>query len=157
MMNKYKDESRKDLLVIGVGNTLREDDGVGIYLVNRLNNHFSFRLNCMEVYEPDVILAQKIAEFENLLIIDAMIMDNDSPFKLISVEPAKSFAPSGFVTHIFDWSIILAMSNEFFGNAPKSEILGVSAFYFGFSESISPSCNDNAEKTFDFLVQYCSK
>lgn len=154
MMNK--DEPRKDLLVIGVGNTLREDDGVGIYLVNRLNNHFSFRLNCIEVCEPDIILAQKIAEFENLLIIDAIINDNSS-FKLITVEPAKSFIPSGFVTHIFNWGIILAMSEKFFGNAPKSEILGVSAFYFGFSESISPTCNDNAEKAFNFLVQYCSK
>jgi len=157
MMNNISENPGKDLLVIGVGNTLREDDGVGIYLVNRLNSYFSFRLNCMEVYEPDIILAQKIAEFENLLIVDAMIMKDESPYKLVSVEPAKRFLLSGFLTHIFDWGIILAISKEFFGNVPKTGILGVSAFQFDFSESLSPHCQANAEKAFDFLIQYRSK
>ncbi len=148
---------KTNLLVIGVGNTLREDDGVGINLVRRLKACFPTGLNCIEVYEPDIILAQEIAGFDNLLIVDAIVAEDDKPYKIIPIEAAKSFIPSGgFVTHIFDWSTILAMSKELFAGNPDTEVLGVSAFNFGFSESLSSPCKANAEKAFDFLVQYCS-
>lgn len=148
---------RKNLLVIGVGNTLREDDGVGINLVRRLKACFPSWLNCIEIYEPDIILAQKIADFDNLLIVDAMVIENNEPYRVIPLEPAKSFIPlGGFATHVFDWTTILAMAKELFDQSPEARVLGVSASNFGFSESLSPLCKANAEKAFDFLVQYCS-
>ncbi len=148
---------KTNLLVIGVGNTLRQDDGVGINLVRRLKSCFPPGLNCIEVYEPDIILAQEIAGFDNLLIVDAVVAEDDKPYRIIPIKPAKSFIPSGgFVTHIFDWSTILATSKELFAGNPDTKVLGVSAFNFGFSESLSPPCKANAEKAFDFLVQYCS-
>ncbi|MCP4111466.1 MAG: hydrogenase maturation protease [Desulfobacteraceae bacterium] len=142
-------------LVIGVGNTLREDDGVGINLVRRLKVCFPSGLNCIEVYEPDIILAQEIAGLDNVLIVDAIVAEDDRPYRIIPLKPAKSFVPSGgFVTHIFDWSTILAMSKELFAGNPDTKLLGVSAFSFGFSESLSAPCKANAEKTFDFLASF---
>ncbi|MCP4349590.1 MAG: hydrogenase maturation protease, partial [Desulfobacterales bacterium] len=116
-------------LVIGVGNTLREDDGVGINLVRRLKACFPSGLNCIEVYEPDIILAQEIAGFDNVLIVDAVAAEDDRPYRVIPIKPAKTFVPSGgFVTHIFDWSTVLAMSKELFAGNPDTKLLGVSAF-----------------------------
>ncbi len=150
-------EPRKEILVIGVGNTLREDDGVGVHLVRKLQNSFSGRLDCLEVYDPDILLAEQMAEYAETLVIDAMIIEDGAPFRLVPLLPAKSMLPSaGFVTHAFDWGAVLKMTEELFGKTLKTSLVGVSARNFGISETLSPFCHSNAEKAFDFLMDYCA-
>jgi hydrogenase maturation protease len=147
---------RDDLLVIGIGNLVREDDGVGIMLVRRLNAHFSGGLRCLEIPAPDILLAETLAQSSHVLIIDAM-RENSVPFRLIPLVPSKTIQPAGFVAHVLDWGAILAMSSEFFGKAPETTLLGVAAAHFGFSETLSASCQANADTAFEFLTRYCSK
>ncbi len=148
---------RNDLLVIGVGNTLREDDGVGMVLAGRLKSRFP-SLACMEVFAPDLLLAERMAEYDHVLILDAMPMEEDGePFRIIPLEPARSVVPAvGFVTHVFDWGAVLAMAGQLFGKIPKTELLAISAGQFGFCETLSPGCAANAEKAFAFLMDYCT-
>ncbi len=154
----FTGKPRNDLLVVGIGNTLREDDGVGLELVGRLNSHFSEGLNCLEVYEADIVLAETIAGFSNLLIIDALVIDDDLPFKLIPLSAGTNLIPSGgFITHVFDWRVILALSRDLFdGRLVEANLLGVSATKFGLSEQLSPTCAARAEQAFQFLLEYCS-
>ncbi|MBI9086014.1 MAG: hydrogenase maturation protease [Desulfobacterales bacterium] len=148
--------ARKDLLVLGVGNPLRGDDGVGIELVRRLRAHFGPSLNCKELLAPDVILAERIAAFDHLLIIDALAEAQKDPYRLVALAPAKTFMPAGcMVSHCFDWPAILALAEELYGHAPKTQVLGIAARRFEFSESMSSLCQKNADSAFDFLVSYC--
>jgi hydrogenase maturation protease len=148
---------RQELLVIGIGNTLREDDGVGIELVSRLREHFNAGLNCLEVYEPDIVLAETIAEFDDLLIIDALVIPENLPFKLVPLSAGESFIPAGgFLSHVFDWGVILALSRDLFGGPGEAKLLGISASSFGLSERLSAQCAANAEEAFRYLLDYCS-
>ena len=149
---------RQNLLVIGIGNSLREDDGVGIELVRRLKDHFNASLNCLEVYEPDIVLAQEIADFDDLLIIDALVISENLPFKLVPLSAGESFVPAGgFISHVFDWSVILALSRNLFAGPGEANLLGVSASSFGLSEKLSAECAANAEEAFRYLLDYCSE
>jgi len=156
-MKNEAPEPRDDLIVIGVGNTLREDDGVGIFVAGLLNDFYDSRLNCFEVSAPDVLLSHQISEFNRLLIVDAMVMESGEAYRLIPVEPAKDYIPSGFTSHVFNWGEVLFLAVDLFGRAPRTEILGISAFRFGIAQDLSPACRANAEKAFRFLIQYCSK
>lgn len=150
-------EVRKDLLVLGVGNPLRGDDGVGIELVRRLGAHFGADLSWDALLVPDVILSERIAAFEHLLIIDALAEMEAPPYRLMDLAPAKRLMPAGaMVSHCFDWPAILALAKEFFGRAPKTSVLGIGATRFDFSHTLSPDCRKNAEKAFAFLVSYCT-
>ncbi len=148
---------RQDLLVIGTGNQIREDDGVGLLLLNRLRDYFQSKLSCLESYEPDILLAESIAEFRSVLIVDALVTTEDIPFRLIQLSAGESHIPQGgFISHVFDWRVILALSRDLFGGAGQAELLGISASNFGLSEKLSPPCAANAEKAFQFLINYCS-
>ena len=147
---------RRDLLVIGVGNTLRQDDGVGIYLSKRLNDFYSPHLKCIEVYGPDISLAQEMALFKNILIIDALAEKCSKPFTLIPVKTAGNIIPSGFTSHIFNWGEITAVARDIFGKEPIVELLAVTAHCFGISTQLTPSCRNNAQDAFQFLIHYCS-
>jgi hydrogenase maturation protease len=150
--------ARQDLLVVGIGNILREDDGVGFDLVHRLREHFGSDLNCLEVYELDIVLAETIAKFDELLVIDALVIDEEVPFKLVPLLASESYIPAGgFISHVFDWGAILALARDCFGSRAKATLLGISANRFGLSEQLSPACAAKADKAFQFLLDYCSE
>jgi hydrogenase maturation protease len=152
-----KPDVREDLLVLGVGNPLRGDDGVGIELVRRLGEYFGPGLNRDELLAPDVILAERIAPYGHLLIIDALASSGDAPYQLKDLAPAPTFMPAGgMISHCFDWPAILAMATELYGRAPKTRVLGIAATQFHFSETLTPGCRKNADLAFDFLISYCS-
>jgi hydrogenase maturation protease len=150
--------ARPDLLVVGIGNPLRRDDAVGLHLVRRLDRYFQRRLNCMALMAPDVAYAEKISRFRKLLVIDAMPLPDDEPYRMVRLAPGPHPFPSGgWVSHVFDWTAILALTVVLYDRSPEAELLGVAAGDFGISESLSPSCARNADSAFRFLVAYCSR
>jgi hydrogenase maturation protease len=151
-------KARRDLLVIGIGNSLREDDGVGLELIRRLRDTFGSGLNCLEVYEMDIVLAETVANYKELLVIDARVADDAEPFKVLLLEAKEAAIPEGgFISHVFDWGMILALARDCFGADIEAKLLGVSASHFGMSESLTPRCAENAEHAYRFLVDYCSE
>ena len=152
-----KPEPRDDILLIGVGNTLREDDGVGILLLHRLKKFYSTPLNAIELTEPDISLTRDIAAYPNLLVIDALNESIDDPYALLPLESKAVTSPGGFTSHLFSWGEILYIAGKVFDRVPKAQILGISASHFGVGERISAACEANADKAFKFLIRYCSK
>jgi hydrogenase maturation protease len=151
-------KARKDLIVIGVGNSLREDDGVGFELIRRLREYFGSDLSCLEVYELDIVLAETLARYKELLVIDARITEDEVPFEVLPLEAKESTTPEGgFISHVFDWGLILALSRDCFGAEVEAKLLGVSATNFGMSETLSPRCIRNADEAYKFLIAYCSE
>ena len=149
--------ARPDLLVIGIGNSFREDDGVGFDLVGRLRRYFGSELNCLEIYELDIVLAETLAHYKELLVIDARIADDDETFKVLPLEAKEAAIPEGgFISHVFDWGLILALSRDCFGATVEAKLLGISANNFGMSETLSTRCAENAEQAYRFLIEYCS-
>jgi hydrogenase maturation protease len=148
---------RPDLLIIGAGNTLRGDDGAGVTLVNRLKEYFGPDINAMAVNEPDILLAEKMAAFAEVVIIDAIAAEGGEPFRMVPLTPADRMTPAaGFVTHVFDWGAVLAMAGEVYGKVPKASLLGVAAFSFEISETLSDPCRAAAESAFRFMLTYAS-
>ena len=141
------------LLVIGVGNPLRGDDGVGLVLVRRLQAHFGSRLPTLEMMAPDVAWAERIAACRELLVIDAAADAAAAPFRLVDIAAAPSPLPAGgWVSHLFDWPAILALARHVHGRAPRTRLLAVSGVDFGICESLSTACRQNAEAAFAFLI-----
>ncbi len=149
---------RNNLLVIGIGSPLREDDRVGLYLLERLKEHFGEGFHGMTVYEPDIALAETIASFSTLLVVDALVSETEEPFRLLPLAPAATIFPTGgYSSHVFDWGMILAMARDLFGHAPDSFVCGVRAQCFGISEDISPQCRADAEEAFGMLCNFVTE
>lgn len=136
------------LLVIGIGNPLREDDRVGLVVVERLMAHFGPDFPGRVVYEPDIVLAEEIAAVSTLLIVDALATASDAPWRLTPLTPAATIFPAGGLSsHLFDWGMVLAMARDLFGHAPHAWLCGVRAHSFGLAEELSVPCRVDAEET----------
>jgi hydrogenase maturation protease len=142
----------EDLLVVGVGNPLRGDDGVGLVLTERLRRRFGDGLACEELFQADLLVAERLTRHRRLLVIDAARLPG-RPFEILPLEPAPAVVtPAGFVSHVVGWPQILAAARDLFGAQAVAHLCAVGAERFDFGEGLSPACASNAEAAFHHLV-----
>ncbi|MFM8966955.1 MAG: hydrogenase maturation protease [Vulcanococcus sp.] len=111
-------------LVIGIGNPLRGDDGVGALLAEQAGGRSVQQLT------PE--LAEKLAGLEAVLFIDAWLAPAGAEPQLIELRPAGSDggADSSPQSHRLEPAARLALSQRLYGRAPRAQLLLVPATAF---------------------------
>ena len=69
------------LLVLGLGNTILGDDGVGISVVREIRKSWKERpfVECVEASLGGIVLLDLIAGFDEVIVIDAVMTDDANP------------------------------------------------------------------------------
>ena len=113
-------------LVIGIGNPLRGDDGVGALLAEQAGGR--------SVHQLTPELAAELAELEAVLFIDAWLAPAGGAPQLVEVIPAGARAPD---THRLEPAQLLAISQALYGRAPAACLLQVPAHAFEYGNTLS--------------------
>lgn len=119
------------VLVIGIGNSLRGDDGVGWRLAAELAKGAHVR--CLHQLTPE--LASDLAEVERALFIDAWLAPAGAAPSLQPVTPGGSEASE---SHRLEPAQLLSMAQVLYGAAPQASQLLVPAFAFPHGDALSP-------------------
>jgi hydrogenase maturation protease len=117
---------RHSHLVIGIGNPLRGDDGIGALLAEQVSGR--------SVHQLTPELAAELAELEAVLFIDAWLAPPGAAPELIPIAPAAAAADS----HQLDPAQLLAISQVLYGHAPAVHLLRVPAYAFEHGTTLSP-------------------
>jgi len=133
------------IIVIGVGNPLRGDDGVGWYAVDRLMELFKSSeiefIKCRELL-PEI--SETISQRKFVIFIDVAVDTESGIVAEKKVAPAKNF--SSLETHQLDPAGILAFSKALYGNVPKAMMLTVRGESFVYHEGLSKEVRDVSDK-----------
>lgn len=122
------------LLIVGYGNTLRSDDGVGPKAVDAVaaaNWPAVQTLSCA-LLAPE--LADTISRAEHVVFVDAAV-DVPPEVQLRPLSPADS---SQIMAHAADPRTLLALARDVFGHAPRAWWLTIPAENLGIGEKLSP-------------------
>ena len=126
--------ARSGLLVIGYGNTLRRDDGVGPKVadaVAALGVPGVTSLPCA-LLTPE--LAQPVANARVVIFVDAAV-DAPREVQLRALAPAES---SQLMAHAASPATVLALARDVFGSAPEAWWLTIPVEDLTFGEEFSP-------------------
>ena len=67
-------------IVLGVGNPILQDDGVGIHVVHELQNHFHDSRVTMDIaYTGGLNLLDRVRGYDKVILVDAVKQDNSTP------------------------------------------------------------------------------
>jgi hydrogenase maturation protease len=130
-----------DLLVIGYGNELRCDDGVGPKVaaaVEKLNLPGVRVIACHQL-TPE--LAEAVAESNRVVFVDAAV-DEPKQVRFRRLQPAES---SRLTAHVADPRTLLAMAREVFGRCPVAWWLTIPAERLDFGDELSPAARAGLE------------
>jgi hydrogenase maturation protease len=126
-------------VVIGYGNTLRGDDGVGrrvASLVARCRPD----VRTLEVHQLTPELAAVVAECEIAVFVDARADGGRD----VEVRPVAPVAPAPALGHVASPSAVLALGAALYGRCPRAWTVGVPVERLGFGLSLSPAARSAA-------------
>jgi hydrogenase maturation protease len=121
------------LLVIGYGNTLRRDDGVGPRVAARVEELRLPGVLTMACPQLTPELADPVSQAGAVVFVDASV-EQRGPVRLRRLDPSDS---SQILAHAADPRILLALARDAFGRAPQAWMLTIPAKELGFGERLS--------------------
>ena len=118
-------------LVVGIGNTLRSDDGVGIRVVESLTPRDGVETALVHELTPDLVDA--LGRAERVLFIDAHATDRH-----LRLSPVRTDEARTAMGHSLSPESLLVWTAAACGRAPEGWLLAVPARSFDVGESLSP-------------------
>ncbi len=107
-------------LILACGNTLRSDDGVGLFLAEWAEQRFAdqpaVRILFRQQWTPE--LAEDIAHAESVLFIDCSVDSDPGSVRLTPVEPAAD--NQGLATHHSGAAELLALARDLYNSIPSN-------------------------------------
>ncbi|MFP5227165.1 MAG: hydrogenase maturation protease [Acidobacteriota bacterium] len=122
-------------LLLACGNSLRQDDGVGLKIAEAAEHLFpASRLRIVAALQFTPEMAADLASTDLVIFVDASATDEPGAIRVVPVA-ARDEAPD---THHLDPPALLAMARTFCGHTPaRAFALTVGACRFGYGEELS--------------------
>lgn len=123
------------VLVIGYGNTLRGDDGVGFVAAEQLNKTITrpdVRVLACQQLTPE--LAKDVSDAERVILIDAAKGDPPGNILLRKITPIESQLA---FAHELRPETLLAFSRRLFNSCPETVLVSVTGHSFKLGEGLS--------------------
>jgi hydrogenase maturation protease len=123
-------------LILGYGNRSRTDDGVGWFVVERLEELALPDIELLTSHQLDVDHAELISRFEAVVFVDAAMPQSQLS---ISHTVVKAHFQSHAVAHYLTPSDLLELALTLFGRAPQAILFSIRGSDFNFGTMLSPS------------------
>jgi len=153
-------EQSKRILVLGVGNVLYTDEGIGVRAVSELERLYdvSENVTLMDGGTLGTRLMDPILNCDMLIVVDAVLGDGDpgSIYRLTGEDLRKSlaFKDSMHQTDLVDTLIMC----DIVGNRPEAVIIGMEPFdYESLAVELSPIALNRQEMLMGFVLEEIAK
>jgi hydrogenase maturation protease len=124
------------MLIIGYGNPLRGDDGVGWQVAEQLAKLAVESTKVLAVHQLTPELAEPISRADSVIFIDACYQGPPGSWTCETIRPDPSRSEA--FTHYFTPVNLLSYANAVFSASPKALLISVAGSSFDCGEELSP-------------------
>ncbi|MGC9502179.1 hydrogenase maturation protease [Baaleninema sp.] len=122
------------MLVIGYGNSLRGDDGIGRVVAEQVADWNLPHVRSLSLHQLTPELAEELSRVDRAVFIDACI-DSHS----IRIEPVEADAETQVLGHSLTPRSLLGMAQWLYDRTPEAWLISVPGETFEFSDRLSPT------------------
>jgi hydrogenase maturation protease len=145
------DRQPVELLVIGYGNTLRGDDGVGPKVAAAVAALKLPGVRTLICHQLSPEHAGPVSQADTVVFVDAAV---DAP-KEVQLRPLKPGESSQLMTHAADPRTMLALARDVFGHAPQAWWLTIPVTSLEFSETLSAEAEQGCAEAVKRIQALC--
>ena len=138
------------LLVIGYGNTLRGDDGVGPHVAGTVEAMCLTGVRTLVCQQLSPEHAEAIAQADNVIFVDAAV---DAPGK-VQFRPIEPNDTSQLMAHAADPRTMLALARDVFGHVPRAWWLTIPAEKMDFCETFTPEARRGCDEAVTMIQSF---
>lgn len=136
------------VLVYGIGNPGRQDDGLGPALVGLLEAAALDGVALDANYQLNVEDALACSQHDSVIFADAS-ETCEVPYAFTELEPAREMT---FTTHELAPAAVLALSEDLYGKRPKAWTLAIRGYAWDIGEGLSPRAEVNLSAALAFIL-----
>ena len=150
------EQNSPKILVLGVGNILLKDEGVGVKTVEKLRAEYSFSANVelMDGGTLGMALMEPIMTFDRLIVVDAVVNGGEpgTLYRLTGVEMGKSVA---FKNSMHQTDLLETLATcKLLGNCPETVVFGMEPKDFDpWGTELTPPCQARLEDLCQAVLQ----
>jgi len=125
------------ILIVGIGNPLRSDDGLGWHVAHELSRELlrdDVQVIATQQLTPEI--SDSVSRAELVLFIDAAQSGEPGTLRCEQIVPAG--AP-GRHSHSLSPATVLGMAQELYGRCPPAHLLTIAAESFATGDTLSAS------------------
>jgi hydrogenase maturation protease len=145
---------RQSILVIGYGNDLRGDDGVGQQVARTVEKWGVANVRSLRVHQLTPELAEEVAQVDLVIFVDAYRKGEQQDLQVLPLKSECAAVTS--MGHISDPHMLLALAQALYGHHPQAWLIAIPAVNFELSEQLSPIAEqgiDDALEEIDRLIR----
>ncbi|MEN9517539.1 MAG: hypothetical protein RLZZ381_127 [Cyanobacteriota bacterium] len=122
-------------LVIGYGNSLRGDDGIGIKVAQIVADWHLPKVRSLSQHQLTPELAAELAQVDLVIFVDAYQGTETDVVRIHSLKPSNSIQ---FKSHFSDPGALLGLTQALFGKCPQAWWVIVPGISFELRDCLSP-------------------
>ena len=137
-------------LIYGIGNSGRQDDGLGWAFIDRLEQIRPLpRARLRRAYQLNLEDADLISRYTRVLFVDATKDPAVESFTLSRPEPKLDFS---FTSHAISVPSILATTQQCFEHVPGAYLLAIRGYEWELQEGLTSPAQHNLSHSLEFLL-----
>lgn len=148
-----------DILVIGLGNPLREDDGIGAGIVQILDKEIlpalRERVTLKIEHQIDIVHSALIKDYDHVIFVDARDGSGEQPIQIKKMAPV--YETPTFTSHIGSIPALLSITARVFGRVPDCYLVAVQGSNFAFGQKLSTKSKRNAARGVQAILDLINK
>ena len=144
----------KPILLIGYGNTLRSDDGVGHFIADKLADKLQDKIDIIKATQVTVEMVEDIKDRKFVIFVDAHVSDKEDWLRMEEVLPDFKF---GMTAHIFTPGALLALCEEIYNKYPKAYLFSIKGINYDFGDELSEQTKRSAEIAIKQITELVQK
>ena len=142
-------ERTKELLIIGIGNSGRSDDGLGWLMLDYIKKNF-FDIDLLYRYQLQIEDAELLSHYSTVIFVDATRENTENGFFF---RPCHANMGLGLTSHMLEPETVLWLENELYQTEPSTFVLGIEGEKWGLSLEPSKTGLHNLNLACEFLIK----
>lgn len=135
-------------IVLGIGNTGRQDDGLGWLFLDHIKNKGFIDYDLEYRYQLQIEDAELISRYQNVLFVDASKEKIEDGFYLRTCMPSEEYS---FSTHELMPETVLFLAEKLYNSQPKARLLGIRGYKWELKNGITKKAGENLKKAVRFF------
>lgn len=143
------------LLIIGIGNKYRSDDGVGLLIARRLHETLSAPVTMIEQSGEGAALMEAWKDFQDVILIDA-VHSGAPPGTIFRFEAHQQAIPTQFFhysTHAFSVAEAIELARALNQLPPRLIVYGIEGKNFAAGIELSPEVDKMTPEVVDRVMR----
>lgn len=143
-----KNLNHKNTMIFGIGNSARQDDGLGWAFLDEIEKYEKFKGEIHYRYQLNIEDAETVSEAEQVLFVDA---NSESLKENCVLEECELNGEISYTTHALNPGAIMALCKDVYDKLPKAYVLRIKGYGWELEEGLSSKGKQNLQEALELM------